>query len=228
MDDTNTTILTARHIGGDSLTSSASTGWDARATQGATLGTPAAGSSRLGYTGESVSSFYYGPTAFSGVPWVGPTDTPPAGYLTNGYYIADAANQDIVTLTLKVTDIDFDQTTGNTQNNANYSFRLWDKASGIVGGVANTYYIGLQVMDSYASDRLQLALVTSNGTLLSGGTGLTGQNNRTRIAWLKGAGVLADSDDYEFVLTLDLANGMWDASINGVESASGTFNTSSY
>ena len=36
--DTNTTILTARHIGGDSLTSSASTGWDARATQGATLG----------------------------------------------------------------------------------------------------------------------------------------------------------------------------------------------
>ena len=78
--DTNTTILTARHIGGDSLTSSASTGWDARANQGATLGTPAAGASRLGYTGESVSSFYYGPTAFSGVPWVGPTDTPPAGY----------------------------------------------------------------------------------------------------------------------------------------------------
>ena len=81
-------------------------------------------------------------------------------------------------------------------------------------------------MDTYAADRLQLALVTSNGTLLSGGTGLTGNNNRTRIGWLTANNTLADSTDYEFVLTLDLANGMWDASINGVDSASGTFNTS--
>ena len=224
--DTNTVILTKRHIGGDSLTSGASTGWDDRETQGATLGTPAAGSSRLGSTQAAILNGYYGPTSFKGVPWVGPTDTPPAGYLTNGYYVADAANQDIVTVTLKVTDIDFDQTTGNSQNNANFSFRLWDKATGIVGGVANTYFMGLQVMDSYNSDRLQLALVTSNGTLLSGGAGLTGSNNRTRIGWLTANNTLADSTDYEFVLTLDLANGMWEASINGADSASGTFNTS--
>ena len=215
--DTNTVILTKRHIGGDSLTSGASTGWDARETQGATLGTPAAGSSRLGSTQEAILNGYYGPTSFKGVPWVGPTDTPPAGYLTNGYYVAYAANQDIVTVTLKVTDIDFDQTTGNSQNNANFSFRLWDKATGIVGGVANTYFIGLQVMDTYAADRLQLALVTSNGTLLSGGSGLTGNNNRTRIGWLTANNTLADSTDYEFVLTLDLAFGMWDGSINGVD-----------
>ena len=43
-------------------------------------------------------------------------------------------------------------------------------------------------MDSYNQDRLQLALMSSNGTILSGGTGLTGNKNRTRIAWLGSGG----------------------------------------
>ena len=70
-------------------------------------------------------------------------------------YVASAADEDIVTITLKVTDIDWDQTTGNSNNNANFSFRLWDKATGILneqaGGPANTYWMDLTVMDSYNS-----------------------------------------------------------------------------
>ena len=221
---------TPRHIGGPGPTAGAYTGWDARATQGATLGTPAEGSSRLGSTQAGILNGYYGPTSFKGVPWVGPDDQPPEGYLTNGYYVASAGNQDIVTMTLKVTDIDWDQTTGNSGNNALFSYRLWDKASGILneqaGGPANTYYLGLQVMDSYNSDRLQLALVSSHGTILSGGTGLTGTKSRTRIGWLGSAGQLAISDDWEFTLTIDLANGTWTGNINGGADVLGTFDTS--
>ena len=221
---------TPRHIGGPTPTAGAYTGWDARATQGATLGTPAEGSSRLGSTQASILNGYYGPTSFKGVPWVGPDDQPPEGYLTNGYYVASAANEDIVTITLKVTDIDWDQTTGNSNNNANFSFRLWDKATGILneqaGGPANTYWMGLTVMDSYNSDRLQLALMSSNGTILSGGTGLTGNKNRTRIGWLGSNNELAISDDWEFTLTIDLANGTWTGNINGGADVLGTFDTS--
>ena len=208
--DTNTVIETARHIGGPTPTAGAYTGWDARATQGATLGTPAEGSTRFGSTQAGILNGYYGPTNFKGVPWVAPDAQPPAGYLTNGYYVASAANEDVVTITLKVTDIDWDQTTGNAGNNANFSFRLWDKATGILneqaGGPANTYWMGLTVMDSYNQDRLQLALMSSNGTILSGGTGLTGNKNRTRIAWLGSGGELAISDDWTFELEIDLAN----------------------
>ena len=51
-------------------------------------------------------------------------------------------------------------------------FRLWDKASGFAtGGMVLTSWV-LTVLDTYNSDRLQLALQSSNGTILSGGTGL--------------------------------------------------------
>ena len=229
--DTNTVIETARHIGGPTPTAGAYTGWDARATQGATLGTPAEGSTRFGSTQAGILNGYYGPSNFKGVPWVAPDAQPPAGYLTNGYYVASAANEDVVTITLKVTDIDWDQTTGNSGNNANFSFRLWDKATGILneqaGGPANTYWMGLTVMDSYNQDRLQLALMSSNGTILSGGTGLTSNKNRTRIAWLGSGGQLAISDDWTFELEIYLNTGVWKAYVNEAEeaTASGTFDT---
>ena len=221
---------TARHIGGPTPGAGAYTGWEARATQGATLGTAAAGSTRLGSTEASILNGYYGPGTFAGVPWVGPSDQPPENYLNDGYYVAQASSGDIVDITLKVTDIDWDQTTGNANNNASFNFRLWDKATGILGeqagGPANTYWMGLTVMDSYNSDRLQLALMSSNGTILSGGTGLTANNNRTRIAWLGSNNELAMDDDWEFNLSLNLGTGDWTGSVNGVEEATGTFDTS--
>ena len=226
--DTNTVILTPRHIGGDSLTSPASTGYDTRASQGSTLnpGSPAAeGSSRFGNNTGAEINAYYGPTSFSGVPWVGPEDTPPEGYLTNGqYYVASAAEQDVVTITLKVTDIDFSNDTGGGKD-ANFHVRLWDKASGIVGGVANTYFMGFSVMDTYANNRLQLAANSSNGTILSGGTGLTNNKNRTRIGWLDAGQTLANSDDWTFSLEVHLATGVWKGFINGVQETAGTFDT---
>ena len=217
---------TARHIGGTTTTASGYVGWDARATQGATLGTPAAGSSRLGSTGTAILNGYYGPSNFDGVPWAANAGALPAGYLTDGYYVASAAAGDIVDITLKVTDIDFDQTTGNSNNNANFSFRLWDKATGMTAGVANTYFLGLTVMDTYNSDRLQLALTSSNDTILSGGTGLTATKNRTRIGWLTPNNTLADSTDYEFGLSIELAGGTWAAQINDQAEVTGTFDTS--
>ena len=217
---------TARHIGGTTTTASGYVGWDARATQGATLGTPAAGSSRLGSTGTATLNGYYGPSNFDGVPWAANAGALPEGYLTDGYYVASAAAGETVDITLKVTDIDFDQTTGNSNNNANFSFRLWDKATGMTAGVANTYFLGLTVMDTYNSDRLQLALTSSNDTILSGGTGLTATKNRTRIGWLTPNNTLADSTDYEFGLSIDLAGGTWAAQINDQAEVTGTFDTS--
>jgi len=216
---------TARHIGGPTIGSSAYTGWNDRATQGATLGTAAAGSTRFGSTQSGVINGYYGPTNFDGVPWVAANAQPPANYLNEGYYVAQASSADIVDITLKVTDIDFSATTGNSNNNANMGFRLWDKATGLVSGPANTYFMGLQIMDSFASDRLQLALLSSNGTITSGGTGLTANNNRTRIAWLGSNNELALDDDWEFNLSINLGTGDWSGSVNGVEEATGTFNT---
>ena len=227
--DDGTANPTPRHIGGATPGSSGYTGWEARLLQGSSLGAAAVGSSRLGSTQAGILNGYYGPSTFDGVPWVGPSDTPPENYLNDGYYIAEAASGETVDITLKITDLDWSATTGNSGNNANFSFRLWDKATGIVGeqagGPANTYFMGLTVMDSFNSDRLQLAVTSSNGTILSGGTGLTSQNNRTRVAWLGAAGELANSNDYEFGLSMDLAAGTWSASINGVEETTGTFDT---
>ena len=218
---------TGRHIGGPTTTASAYVGWDERATQGATLGVNAvaAGSTRFGSTQAGILNGYYGPTTFAGVPWVAADAQPPENYLNDGYYVAQASSADIVDITLKVTDIDFSATTGNANNNANYGFRLWDKATGLVSGPANTYFMGLQIMDSFNQDRLQLALLSSNGTITSGGTGLTGNNNRTRIAWLGSASELAVDDDWEFNLSINLGTGDWSGSVNGVEEATGTFNT---
>ena len=127
---------------------------------------------------------------------------------------------------MKVTDIDFSQTTGNANNNANFGFRLFDRASGFrANGSHNNQFIGLTVMDTFNNDRLQLALQSSNGTILSGGTGLTGAGNRTRIGWLTSGGTLEDETDYEFSLTLDLAAGEWTATINGQPGVTGTFDT---
>jgi hypothetical protein len=223
---------TGRHIGGPTTTASAYVGWDERAAQGATLGVNAvaAGSTRFGSTQAGILNGYYGPSTFAGVPWVGPSDQPPENYLNDGYYVAAASAGETVDITLKITDLDWSATTGNSGNNANFSFRLWDKATGILGeqagGPANTYFMGLTIMDSYNSDRLQLAVTSSNGTILSGGTGLTGQNNRTRVDWLGANNELTNSNDYEFGLSMDLAAGTWAASINGVEEADGTFDTS--
>ena len=61
---------------------------------------------------------------FAGVPWVAADAQPPENYLNDGYYVAQASSADIVDITLKVTDIDFSATTGNTNNNANYGFVL--------------------------------------------------------------------------------------------------------
>ena len=69
-------------------------------------------------------------------------------------------------LTMKITDVDFSQTTGNSNNNANFGFRLWDKASGMQASGNSNYFMGLTVLDTYNSDRLQLALMSSNGTIL--------------------------------------------------------------
>ena len=143
--DTNTVILTARHIGGDSLTSSASTGYDALASNGSAIPGAAAGTTRFAATANM--NGYYGPTSFKGVPWVGPTDTPPEGYLdaNGGYYVASAADQDVVTIAVKSTELDW---SADGTRNTSFNFRLWDKASGIVGGVNNTYYIGISIMDT--------------------------------------------------------------------------------
>ena len=69
--------------------------------------------------------------------------------------------------------------------------------------------------------------MSSNGTILSGGTGLTGNKNRTRIAWLGSGGELAISDDWTFELEIYLNTGVWKAYVNGAEeaTASGTFDT---
>ena len=57
-------------------------------------------------------------------------------------------------------------------------------------------------------------------------TGLTGNKNRTRIGWLGSNNELAISDDWEFTLTIDLANGTWTGNINGGADVLGTFDTS--
>ncbi|MEC8753151.1 MAG: hypothetical protein VXX25_01050 [Verrucomicrobiota bacterium] len=224
--DTNTVILTARHIGGDSLTSSASTGYDALASNGSAIPGAAAGTTRFAATANM--NGYYGPTSFKGVPWVGPTDTPPEGYLdaNGGYYVASAADQDVVTIAVKSTELDW---TADSGRNTSFNYRLWDKATGIVGGVANTYYIGISIMDTPTqsgsnNNRLQFGVTSSNGTLLSGGDGLTGNQNRTRIAWLGSAGDLSADNDWTFELVVDLSAGTWVAKLDGVETKNGTFN----
>ena len=92
-------------------------------------------------------------------------------------------------------------------------------------GRNGAYFIGLTVLDTYGNDRLQLTLQSSNGTILSGGTGLTGTKRTVRIGWLTSANVLEDETDYEFRLTLDLAAGTWTGQINDQPGVSGTFNT---
>ena len=228
---------TPRHIGGSDPTSSAYEGWDYRAADGATVsGTRAvaAGSTRFAMNtlnrastnNSGATNAFYGASNFKGVPWANGGSAPlPENHATSGeYYVAAAAQNETITLTMKVTDIDFSQTTGNSNNNANFGVRLWDRATGFGNG-NGAYFIGITVLDTYNNDRLQLALQSSNGTILSGGTGLTGTGNRTRIGWLTSAGVLEDETDYEFSLALDLAAGSWSAQINDEDAVTGTFNT---
>ena len=234
---------TARHIGGTTITGSGYEGWDYRAADGATVTgsrSVAAGSSRYAMNtlnrastnNQGATNAFYGAQNFSGVPWanthIGGSGTTelPADHATSGeYYKAAAAQGEKITLTMKISDIDFSQTTGNSNNNANFGFRLFDRASGFPNGNAN-YFIGMTVMDTYNADRLQLALMSSNGTILSGGTGLTGANNRTRIGWLTdGNNQLEDETDYTFSVALDLAAGEWTAQINDQSAVTGTFNT---
>ena len=66
----------------------------------------------------------------------------------------------------------------------------------------------------------------SNGTILSGGEGLTGAGNRTRLAWLTERGSdLTYSDDLDITLSLALASGTWSATVNDGAAVTGTFNT---
>ena len=74
--------------------------------QGATLGTPAAGSSRFGSTGTATLNGYYGPSNFDGVPWAANAGALPEGYLTDGYYLAGAGADETITLTYKVSALD--------------------------------------------------------------------------------------------------------------------------
>ena len=239
--DTNT-VETARHLGGSTITGSGYEGWDYRAADGLTVtGTRsvASGSSRYAMNtlnrastnNQGATNAFYGAQNFDGVPWanthIGGSGSAelPVDHATSGeYYKAAAAQGEKITLTMKISDIDFSQTTGNDNNNANFGFRLFDRASGFPNGNAN-YFIGLTVMDTYNSDRLQLAVMSSNGTILSGGSGLTGAGNRTRIDYLDDAGVLEDDTDYTFSLALDLAAGEWAAQIDDESAVTGTFNT---
>ena len=227
---------TPRHIGGSDPASSGYEGWDYRAADGATVsGTRAVadGSTRFAMTtlnrasvnNNGATNAFYGAQNFKGVPWANSVESLPTNHVASGeYYKAAAAQDEAITLTMKITDVDFSQTTGNSNNNANFGVRLWDRASGFGNG-NGAYFIGLTVLDTYNNDRLQLALQSSNGTILSGGTGLTGTKNRTRIGWLTSANVLEDETDYEFRLTLDLAAGTWTGQINDQPGVSGTFNT---
>ncbi len=228
---------TPRHIGGSTVDSSSYEGWDFRAADGATVsGTRAvaAGSTRFAMNtlerastnNSGATNAFYGAQNFKGVPWANGGSAPlPTNHVASGeYYVAAAAQNEAITLTMKITDVDFSQTTGNSNNNANFGVRLWDRASGFGQGNGK-YFMGITVLDTYANDRLQLALQSSNGTILSGGTGLTGTGNRTRIGWLTTANVLESAADYELTLTLDLAGGIWSAQINDEDAVTGTFNT---
>lgn len=228
---------TPRHIGGSDTDGSAYEGWDYRAADGSANTTAsravADGSTRFAMSSlnrasvnaNGATNAFYGAQNFKGVPWANGGSAPlPANHETSGeYYVAAAAQGETISLTMKISDVDFSQTTGNSNNNANFGIRLWDRASGFGNG-NGAYFIGLTVLDTYNSDRLQLALQSSNGTILSGGTGLTGTKNRTRIGWLTSNGVLEDETDYEFSLALDLAAGAWSAQINDEDAVTGTFN----
>ena len=224
---------TARHIGGTSLTGSGATGWDNALSHGATLGTAAAGSSRFGFS--SNMNGYYGPTGFAGVPWAANAGALPAGYLTDGYYLAGAEADETITLTYKVSALDFGS---NGNRNANVGFRLWDKATGMTDGVSSGYFMGLSIMDTPSAEfnnaggenagwnRLNISVISSNGTILSGGDGLTGAGNRTRLSWLTERGSdLTYSDDLDITLSLALASGAWSATVNDGAAVTGTFNT---
>ena len=239
-DGDGSTPPTPRHIGGATISAQSYQGWDQRASEGSSLNTSApaaAGSSRFGITstdyaalgnGGTATNAFYGATNFQGVPWAANAGALPDNHATSGeYYVGAAAQNETVILTMKITGVDFSQTTGNSNNNANFGFRLWDKASGMQAGGNSNYFMGLTVLDTYDSDRLQLALMSSNGTILEGGTGLTTQKNRTRIGWLTGAnGELATDTDYTFTLALDLAAGAWSAQIDDQEAVDGLFDTS--
>ena len=229
---------TPRHIGGSTTNSSSYEGWDYRAADGSANTTAsrtvADGSTRFAMStlnraatnNSGATNAFYGAQNFKGVPWANGTSAAlPTNHVTSGeYYVAAAAQNEAITLTMKITDVDFSQTTGNSNNNANFGVRLWDRASGFGNG-NGAYFMGITVLDTYANDRLQLALQSSNGTILSGGTGLTGTGNRTRIGWLTPGGVLESETDYELSLALDLAGGIWTAQINDEDAVTGTFNT---
>ena len=66
----------------------------------------------------------------------------------------------------------------------------------MVDGVSSGYFMGLSIMDTPSAEfnnaggenagwnRLNISVISSNGTILSGGDGLTAAGNRTRLAWL--------------------------------------------
>ena len=232
-DGDNSTPPTARHIGGTSLTGTGAVGWDNALTHGATLGTAAAGSSRFGFS--SNMNGYYGPTGFQGVPWASNAAALPADYLNSGYYLAGAGADETITLTYKVSALDFGSNDGR---NANVGYRLWDKATGMTDGINNGYFMGLSIMDTPSAEfnssggenaawnRLNISVISSNGTILSGGDGLTGAGNRTRLAWLSERNSdLTYSDDLDITLSLALASGTWSATVNDGAAVTGTFNT---
>ena len=97
---------------------------------------------RASVNNNGATNAFYGAQNFSGVPWAnaliggqanGSANVAelPENHDTSGeYYVAAAAQGETITLTMKLTDIDFSQTTGNANNNANFGFRLFDRASG--------------------------------------------------------------------------------------------------
>jgi hypothetical protein len=161
----------------------------------------AAGSTRL--TGDpSVENYYLGAVNFG----LGGSQN-----LASDPYIYSITAPE-VKLSLGVTDIDFD---ASGANNTSFSVRLWDKK--------NESWMGISLMDNFASDKLSFSILSSEGTLISGGTGLTDKNNRTRAAWIQDNTSLSDPAAQEFSLRMSFTTGEWGADVDGVEVATGTF-----
>ena len=209
-----TSVNTDRHIGGVD-TSNAYAGWEERRAQGATINiesSAAAGSLRFGFTGNADPlNAYYGGVNFGNG----------SNNLSNDPYVYAAPGPE-VTLRMNINHIDFSSTTGNSANNANFGFRLWDNKSGNTDGVGS-YWIGLAIQDSFAQDRLMLTVQGSDGMILSGGTGLNDPGTRTRVDWLTEDNVLEDATDYQFELALNFGTGAWGVTINGGSAITGTF-----
>ncbi|OUX37890.1 MAG: hypothetical protein CBE26_02255 [Kiritimatiellaceae bacterium TMED266] len=201
-----------RHIGGVDNTdvdTDAYSRWESLVENGATDSNSdnsplAAGSTRL-TADPSVANYYLGAVNF-GLGGSQALDADPYVYSVTGPEVK---------LSLGVTDIDFDAVGGNSANNAQFSVRLWDKK--------NESWIGIALMDNFNSDKLSYSIMSTENTLVSGGTGLTGNKNRTRAAWIQNNTNLSDPAAQEFSLRMNLATGEWGADVDGTEVATGLF-----